>query len=81
MFLKDPVTGKPSIPFTLFAAEYEGDLPTYQGRRNKMLKNLRQRAIWSPIDENDIAEEAAAAGFEILADEVIEDILNEVNGY
>ena len=81
MFLKDPVTGKPSIPFALFAAECEGDLPTYQGRRNKMLKNLRQRAIWSPIDENDVAEEAAAAGLEILTDQEVNDILNEVNGY
>ena len=26
MFLKDPVTGKPSIPFTLFAMECEGDI-------------------------------------------------------
>ena len=81
MFLKDPVTGNPSIPFTLFAAECEGDLPTYQGRRNKMLKNLRQRAIWSPIDEDDVAEEAAAAGLEILTDQEVNNILNEVNSY
>lgn len=67
--------------FILYAMEQEGDLPTYQGRRNKMLKNLRQRAIWSPIDESDVAEEATAAGLEILTDQEINDILNEVNGY
>ena len=67
--------------FILYAMEQEGDLLTYQGRRNKMLKNLRQRAIWSPIDESDVAEEAAAAGLEILTDQEINDILNEVNGY
>ena len=26
MFLTDPVTGNPSIPFTLFAMECEGDI-------------------------------------------------------
>ena len=78
--LIDP-NGNPSLAFTLFAAEQEGDLPTYQGRRNKMLKNLRQRAIWSPIDESDVIKEAAAAGLETLTDEEIDDILNEVNGY
>ena len=81
MFLKDPVTGKPSIPFTLFAMECEGDIDTPTGKRNKMLKNLRQLAIWSPIDRSDIDEEAAAAGLEILTDQEINNILNEVNGY
>ena len=69
------------LPFMMYILEQEGELDTQAGRRNKMLKNLRQRAIWSPIDESDVVKEAAAAGFEILADEVIEDILNEVNGY
>jgi hypothetical protein len=61
--------------------EQEGYLPTYQGKRNKMLKNLRQRAIWSPIDESDVAEEAASAGLGILTEQEINDILNEVSGY
>ena len=78
--LIDP-SGNPSLAFTLFAAECEGDIPTYQGRRNKMLKNLRQLAIWSPIDRSDVDEEAGAAGLGILTDQEIEDILNEVNGY
>jgi hypothetical protein len=67
--------------FMLYAMECEGDIDTQAGRRNKMLKNLRQLAIWSPIDESDVAKEAAAAGLEILTDQEIEDILNEVNGY
>jgi hypothetical protein len=78
--LIDP-SGNPSIVFTLYAMEQEGDLPTYQGRRNKMLKNLRQLAIWSPIDESDVTEEAAAAGLGILTDQEINDILNEVSVY
>lgn len=69
------------LPFMMYILEQEGEIDTQAGRRNKMLKNLRQRAIWSPIDESDVVKEAAAAGFEILADEVIKDILNEVNGY
>lgn len=64
--------------FMLYAMECEGDIDTPTGKRNKMLKNLRQRAIWSPIDESDVAEEAAAAGLGILTDQEIEDILNEV---
>ena len=78
--LIDP-NGNPSLAFTLFAAEQEGELDTPQGKRNKLIKELRQRAIWSPIDESDIAEEAAAAGLETLTDKEIEDVLNEVNGY
>ena len=65
----------------MYILEQEGELDTPQGRRNKMLKNLRQRAIWSPIDESDVTEEAAAVGLEILTDQEINDILNEVNGY
>ena len=67
--------------FMLYARECEGEIDTQAGRRNKMLKNLRQRAIWSPIDESDVTEEAAAAGLEILTDQEINNILNEVNGY
>ena len=69
------------LPFMMYILEQEGELDTQAGRRNKMLKNLRQRAIWSPIDESDVIKEAAAAGLETLTDEEIEDILNEVNGY
>ena len=78
--LIDP-NGNPSIAFTLFAAECEGDIPTYQGKRNKLIKNLQQRAIWAPITESDVCGEAVAAGLGILTDQEINDILNEVSVY
>ena len=78
--LIDP-SGNPSIAFTLFAAECEGDIPTYQGKRNKLIKDLRQRATWAPITESDVCGEAIAAGLGILTDEEINNILNEVSIY
>ena len=78
--LIDP-SGNPSLAFTLFAAECEGDIPTYQGKRNKLIKNLRQRAIWAPITESDVCGEAIAAGLGMLTDQEINDILNEVSVY
>ena len=59
--LIDP-NGNPSIPFTLFAMECEGEIDTPVGKRNKVIKNLRQRAYWQPLDEDIVREEAAAAG-------------------
>ena len=78
--LIDP-NGNPSLAFTLFAAEQEGELDTYQGKRNKLIKNLRQRATWAPITESDVCREAVNLGLGILTDQEIEDILNEVNRY
>lgn len=78
--LIDP-SGNPSIAFTLFAAECEGDIPTYQGKRNKLIKELRQRAQWAPMSESDVCREAVNLGLGILTDQEIEDILNEVNRY
>lgn len=78
--LIDP-SGNPSLAFTLFTAECEGDVSTFQGKRNKLIKNLRERACWEFIDETIVAEGAAAAGLGILTDQEINDILNEVNGY
>ena len=75
--LIDP-SGNPSLAFTLFAAECEGELDTYQGKRNKLIKNLRQRTTWAPITESDVCREAVATGLGILTDEEINDILNEV---
>lgn len=75
--LIDP-SGNPSLAFTLFAAECEGDISTYQGKRNKLIKELRQRAQWAPITESEVCQEAAAAGLGILTDQEINDILNEV---
>ena len=78
--LIDP-SSNPSLAFTLFAAECEGELDTYQGKRNKIIKNLRQRATWAPITESDVCGEAIAAGLGILTDEEINNILNEVSIY
>ena len=78
--LIDP-SGNPSLAFTLFAAEQEGELDTYQGKRNKLIKSLRQRATWAPITESDVCREAVAAGLGILTDQEINDILNEVSVY
>ena len=78
--LIDP-NGNPSLAFTLFAAECEGELDTYQGKRNKLIKNLRQRAQWAPVSESDVCREAVNLGLGILTDQEIEDILNEVNRY
>ena len=78
--LIDP-SGNPSLAFTLFAAEQEGELDTYQGKRNKLIKNLRQRATWAPVSESDVCGEAIAAGLGILTDEEINNILNEESIY
>ena len=59
--LIDP-SGNPSIPFILYALEQEGEIDTPVGKRNKVIKNLRQRACWQLLDENIVREEAAAAG-------------------
>lgn len=67
--------------FMLYAMECEGDVDTYTGKRNKLIKDLRQRATWAPITESDVCREAVAAGLGILTDEEINDILNEVSVY
>ena len=77
--LIDP-SGNPSLAFTLFAAECEGELDTYQGKINKIIKNLRQR----PAEEQDeiaVHEEAVSAGVYNLTDTEVDNILREVNSY
>ena len=62
--------------------ECEGDgIDTPVGKRNKVIKNLRQRACWQLLDENIVREEAAAAGLGILTDQEITTIMREVSGY
>ena len=78
--LIDP-SGNPSLAFTLFVAEQEGELDTYQGKINRIIKNLRQRNSWCPIDETDVISEAATAGLPTLTEQEIEDIIKEVNCY
>lgn len=67
--------------FMLYAMECEGDIDTYTGKRNKLIKDLRQRAQWSPITESEVCQEAVAAGLGMLTDQEINDILNEVSVY
>lgn len=79
--LNDPCTGDPSIPFTLYALECEGEIDTATGKRNKLIKNLRERASWSTITEDDVRQEAAAAGIQFASNAEIRRILQEVNGW
>ena len=77
--LIDP-SGNPSLAFTLFAAECEGELDTYQGKINKIIKNLRQRPA-EEQDETAVHEEAVSAGLYNLTDTEVDNILREVNSY
>ena len=77
--LIDP-SGNPSLAFTLFAAECEGELDTYQGKINKIIKNLRQRPYWE-IDEFAVRQEFLMVGLYNPTDEEVGEILREVNGY
>lgn len=77
--LIDP-SGNPSLAFTLFAAEQEGELDTYQGKRNKIIKNLRQRPCWE-VDEFAVRQEFLGVGLYNPTDEEVGEILREVNGY
>ena len=77
--LIDP-SGNPSLAFTLFAAECEGELDTYQGKINKIIKDLRQRPYWE-IDEFAVRQEFLMVGLYNPTDEEVEEILREVNGY
>lgn len=74
--LIDP-SGNPSLAFTLFAAECEGELDTYQGKINKIIKNLRQRPA-EEQDETAVHEEAVSAGLYNLTDTEVDNILREV---
>lgn len=77
--LIDP-SGNPSLAFTLFAAECEGELDTYQGKINRIIKNLRQRPA-EEQDETAVHEEAVSAGLYNLTDTEVDNILREVNSY
>ena len=74
--LIDP-SGNSSIAFTLYAMECEGDTDTIQGKKNRIIKNLRQRP-WEEQDETAVHEEALAAGLYNLTDQEVEEILKEV---
>ena len=48
--LIDP-SGNPSIPFTLYAMECEEELDTDRSKRNRVVKNLRDLARYTIVDE------------------------------
>ena len=75
--LIDP-SGNPSLAFTMFVAECEGDIDTPVGKRNKVIKNLRQRAQYELITKDDVFYEANAAGLGDLTYQEVEEILKEV---
>ena len=77
--LIDP-NGNPSIPFTLFAMEQEGEIDSVAGKRNKIIKNLKQRPQWE-VDEFAVRQEFLEVGLYNPTDKEVEEILREVNGY
>ena len=66
------------VPFMMYILEQEGELDTYQGKINRIIKNLRQRPP-EEQDETAVHEEAVAAGLYNLTDQEVEEILREVN--
>ena len=77
--LIDP-SGNPSIPFTLYAMECEGEIDSVAGKRNKIIKNLRQRPYWE-VDEFAVRQEFLEVGLYNPTDEEVGEILREVSGY
>ena len=77
--LIDP-SGNPSIPFTLYAMECEGEIDSVAGKRNKVIKNLRQRPYWE-VDEFAVRQEFLEVGLYNPTDEEVGKILREVSGY
>ena len=77
--LIDP-SGNPSIPFTLYAMECEGEIDSVAGKRNKIIKNLRQRPHLE-VDEFAVRQEFLEVGLYNPTDEEVGEILREVSGY
>jgi hypothetical protein len=77
--LIDP-SGNPSIAFTLYAMECEGEIDSVAGKRNKVIKNLKQRPYWE-VDEFAVRQEFLEVGLYNPTDEEVGEILREVRGY
>ena len=75
--LIDP-SGNPSLAFTLYAAECEGDIDTPTGKRNRIIKNLRAMPECMR-DDFAVQQEFLKVGLYNPTDEEIKDILEEVN--
>lgn len=68
------------LPFMMYVLECEGETDTPQGKRNKIIKNLKQRPYWE-VDEFAVRQECLEAGIYNPTDEEVGEILREVNGY
>ena len=66
--------------FMLYAMECEGDIDTPTGKRNKIIKNLKQRPYWE-VDEFTVRQEFLEVGLYNPTDEEVGEILREVSGY
>lgn len=76
--LKDPFTGEPSMSFTLYAMEQEGDVDTDLGKRKRVMKNLKELAKWTVVDENTVRDEFFDVMLYLPTEEEIVNILREV---
>lgn len=81
--LTDPFTGEPSVPFTLYAMECEGDLSTEQGKYNKLRKYISDNSlsIFSLSDIESALIEAEMLGLDITESEMVDLISKERSEY
>lgn len=68
------------VPFMMYILEQEGELDTPIGKRNKVIKNLKQRPYWE-VDEFAVRQEFLEVGLYNPTDEEVGEILREVSGY
>ena len=68
------------VPFMMYILEQEGELDTPTGKRNTIIKNLRQRPYWE-VDEFAVRQEFLEVGLYNPTDEEVGEILREVSGY
>ena len=61
------------LPFMMYILEQEGELDTPQGKRNKIIKNLKQRPCWE-VDEFVVHQEFLKVGLYNPTDEEVGDI-------
>lgn len=67
------------VPFMMYILEQEGEIDTPVGKRNKVLKKLRELARYTLIDETIVIDECAAVG--IYDTSEIEYIKSQVGVY
>lgn len=75
--LIDP-SGNPSIPFTLYAMECQGELDTDRSKRNRVVMNLRDLARYTIVDERVVEVEFYEVVGYTPTEQEIQNILWEV---